>query len=646
MILHQRPQFRAGQFAARRHESAPLLQQKLRRAAIHHRNPAARAHRHVPCTSQLPNAAQHNAAELPRVSLHKSIERIERFFLAHGRQLQPHAVRHVPQAAFQRIRPEILRIPDQQIRRALHGVRLFPRADNRHARRIRRVGINQVIRRFFAPSFARECRNSCFRQLLASLAPQLIQRRHRHKRARGLHRQRPQRKRRVAELSQTAPRVLFAHGAALRGGNRVARDGDTAFAVGHGERKRLSGICNQRHIRRNRGNGKASRPLELLFAGQAVDLVTRLGADVGPQAHDGDLPRLGVMPGINQFGIPLRGTDLQAVAVIEIAFQSDARHIARCELHPADFHAAVADARRVNHARVLRAHSVPAHKAAAGENLPQSGHFGFVRLAEMPIVHRVDGIAVAVGNRRDVFRAFEPPLQLDGRNTRLVQLRQVVAHTHIARREPRRGLAAVGIQQAARLSAAPAVAASSADDGGEQALPADSNALRAMPEHFDFDALFRGEGDFGGAAFAGKHRAGHALIAAEANASRVVNRHLRAGVNGQIREAAPRHPQHAQILHQHRIHADFTQQPQHIHDSRHLAVLNQRIDSHMDTHMMQMGEPHGVPQLLHIEIARACPRRIRGIPQIHRVRARRHRTPERIPISRRCKILHPTYSLL
>ena len=66
-----------------------------------------------------------------------------------------------------------------------------------------------------------------------------------------------------------------------------------------------------------------------------------------------------------------------------------------------------------------------------------------------------------------------------------------------------------------------------------------------MPEHFDFDALFRGEGDFGGAAFAGKHRAGHALIAAEADASCVVNRHLRAGVNGQIREAAPRHPQHA-----------------------------------------------------------------------------------------------------
>ena len=95
-----------------------------------------------------------------------------------------------------------------------------------------------------------------------------------------------------------------------------------------------------------------------------------------------------------------------------------------------------------------------------------------------------------------------------------------------------------------------------------------------------------------------------------------------------------------------RSHADFTQQPQHIHDPRHLAVLNQRIDGHMDTHMMQMGEPHGIPQLLLIEIARARPRRIRGIPQIHRVRARRHRTPERIPISRRCKILHPTYSLL
>ena len=31
-------------------------------------------------------------------------------------------------------------------------------------------------------------------------------------------------------------------------------------------------------------------------------------------------------------------------------------------------------------------------------------------------------------------------------------------------------------------------------------------------------------------------------------------------------------------------------------------------------------------------------------PQIHRVRARRHSTPERIPISRRCKILHPIHS--
>ena len=73
----------------------------------------------------------------------------------------------------------------------------------------------------------------------------------------------------------------------------------------------------------------------------------------------------------------------------------------------------------------------------------------------------------------------------------------------------------------------------------------------------------------------------------------------------------------------------------------------------MDTHMMQMGEPHGIPQLLLIEIARARPRRIRGIPQIHRVRAAQHRHLQLFPVPCRSQQLrffslrrHPNFRRL
>ena len=120
-----------------------------------------------------------------------------------------------------------------------------------------------------------------------------------------------------------------------------------------------------------------------------------------------------------------------------------------------------------------------------------------------------------------------------------------------------------------------------------------------------------------------------------------MNGHLGAGVDPKLRKAAPRHPQNAQVLHQHPVRPQAVEHPQQGEHFLQLPVPDQRVDRHIDPHMMKMRKGQRVLQLFRVEIACAGPRAEGGISQIHRVRAGGLRPFQRLPASRRSQNLHP-----
>ena len=90
------------------------------------------------------------------------------------------------------------------------------------------------------------------------------------------------------------------------------------------------------------------------------------------------------------------------------------------------------------------------------------------------------------------------------------QLIQIIAHADITRRQPRAVLPLPIIIHAARLGAASAVAAAAADQSGIAALAGHAHALRAVNEHFGFNAGGRRFADGLQRAFARQHGAGNA----------------------------------------------------------------------------------------------------------------------------------------
>ena len=345
------------------------------------------------------------------------------------------------------------------------------------------------------------------------------------------------------------------------------------------------------------------------------------------------------MPGINHLMVAAVVADLQPVAVVQIARQLQPGHAARNGFDRADGHAAVVHTIRINHPCILCAHGIAVHEAAAGENLREALALGVVCRTEGILLHQVDTLAIAGSDGCHIFGTLQAAFQLHRAGTRFHQIRQIIAHAHIAGAEPRGRFPPVSVGQSAGLGTASAVAASAADHGGEQALSGHRHALGAMAEHLDLDPDIRCLTDFRQRAFPGQHRAGQPMPLDKFHASGIVQRHLGGCMDGQIREAGAGQMHHAQILHQHRIHAHLIEQPQHFHHAGQLAVLDQRIHRHMDVHMMQMGKMHRLAKRVLIEIARTGSGRKSSVPQINRISACCYGTVEGFTIASRGKIL-------
>ena len=86
----------------------------------------------------------------------------------------------------------------------------------------------------------------------------------------------------------------------------------------------------------------------------------------------------------------------------------------------------------------------------------------------------------------------------------------------------------------------------------------------------------------------GEHHTGHAQVGAQLDAVQVVDGHLGGGVDGQVGGCLTQHPQHAQVLDQHRVHADLSGLGGQPGALGHLPVSEQGVEGEVHLHPSQM----------------------------------------------------------
>ena len=94
-------------------------------------------------------------------------------------------------------------------------------------------------------------------------------------------------------------------------------------------------------------------------------------------------------------------------------------------------------------------------------------------------------------------------------------------------------------------------------------------------------------------------------------------------------------PRHAHILHQHGVHAHIREQVEHIAEVVQFALLDQRIDRHIDFLPSFVRIGHSVSKPIRIEIPRVAARAEGRIAQINSVRAASDCRNECFAVSRR-----------
>ncbi len=379
---------------------------------------------------------------------------------------------------------------------------------------------------------------------------------------------------------------------------------------------------------RRQPEGVLPRLPQLRLVLQAPDRVPGLRAR--PEAQDGRGAGGDVRAGVNQ--VLLRApSQLQPVALAKALCQQDVRQVkalaALQGAHRPDEAPVVGNALRVDQPRVLTPARVPLREPP--------GKHPLHRVLAVPGVEGltpfggVQRLPVGVGHDAHVLRALEPTLDLEAAGAGGQQLGQPLQQVEVPHRQQRAFLPAVGVAEPAGLGAAPAVAAAAADVGGEQALPADADALRAVDEDLGLDARVRDRPDVFQAAFPRQHDAGHAQFPEQQGAMGVVDAHLRAGVHAQLRELLLDQGQQAQVLHDEGVRPPAGQLPQQGLHLRPFRLFDERVDGHVHAPAVKVGEADG-PRQVFVAESGACPRAEGGGAQVHGVRARADRGPQRV----------------
>ena len=183
--------------------------------------------------------------------------------------------------------------------------------------------------------------------------------------------------------------------------------------------------------------------------------------------------------------------------------------------------------------------------------------------------------------------------------------------------------AAQGILQAAGLGAHAPVAAALADEGGHVALAGMAEAERPVDKDLGLDGGAPGDiADLLIAQLPGQHRPGHAQLRRGLHALQVVDGHLGAGVQGNVRQVLADGGGQAQILDDDAVGPGLGGKPRALQRALHLPVVDKRIERHVHLAAADAAVAHGAFEFLFgkvfcaaagVEIAHAHIDRVRPV---------------------------------
>ncbi len=121
--------------------------------------------------------------------------------------------------------------------------------------------------------------------------------------------------------------------------------------------------------------------------------------------------------------------------------------------------------------------------------------------------------------------------------------------------------------------------------------------------------------------FAGEDHTRDPVFRGEPDTGRVMDGHLRACMEGKIRHDLSREREDADILHEDRVNADIGEEPKILGDRRHIVIVCERVDGHIDFDAVLMGEYDGIFQLFvgKVRGILACPEKFSA--EIYSIRA-------------------------
>ena len=250
----------------------------------------------------------------------------------------------------------------------------------------------------------------------------------------------------------------------------------------------------------------------------------------------------------------------------------------------------------------------------------------------------MNAAGVHVRDHGDVLRPLHAALDLHAGDARVGELLQVVCQAVVA--QAQRILvhaAAHAVLHAARLRAGAAVAAAAADERAHIALAGIAEAQRPVHEHLGFDArMLRDEADLLERELAREHGAGDAHLGRGLDPGEIVDAHLRAGVQRNVRQSGAQDARETQILHKDRVRPGVRRLLRERGGSVHLAVAHEGVERDVDLAAADVAVAHGLGKRLLCEIIGA-PARVEPVAKahIHRVRPVLHRRNDGIEVARR-----------
>ncbi|MPM75197.1 hypothetical protein SDC9_122188 [bioreactor metagenome] len=249
--------------------------------------------------------------------------------------------------------------------------------------------------------------------------------------------------------------------------------------------------------------------------------------------------------------------------------------------HPADGDAERTEPRGIDQRRILLPHIKSARRTPGGGRMQQ-----FLRLRQQfrrRIDRAVEQHPVGFHRLPDVIGGAQPPLDFERRHPDPTQFRQQRNTVKVARRQEESPFAADFVIPAARLFAFAPVPAPAALRRRQQTPPRKRTAERTVEEHLQFQiGMLRDSPQLFQRQLPFENHTADAEPRRRCHARRIVNSHLGRSVQRQRRKVLPRHRQHAEILHDQRVRAEFDQFGQILRRLRQLVLPEECIERQLE----------------------------------------------------------------